>query len=140
MARQVVVDTMVASAWLANRQVERQARWLRVLAQALWVLPFVVVAEMRFGAEVAGWGPRRRARLEQLIARSGVVPPLDNITDAYVDLRAWSVRNGHGLSAKSHEADRWIAAVAIAGELPLATEDSIFADVPMLQLLDRDRA
>ena len=140
MARQVVVDTMVASAWLANRQVERQVRWLRVLAQALWVLPFVVVAEMRFGAEVAGWGPQRRARLEHVIARSGVVPPLDNITDAYVDLRAWSVRNGHGLSAKSHEADRWIAAVAIAGELPLATEDSIFSDVPMLQLLDRDRA
>ncbi len=140
MPPQVVVDTMVASAWLANRQVERQVRWLRVLAQALWILPFVVVAEMRFGAEVAGWGPRRRARLENVIARAAVVPPLEDITDAYVDLRAWSVRNGHGLSAKSHEADRWVAAVAIAGELPLATEDSIFDDVPMLRLLDPDGA
>ncbi len=140
MPQQVVVDTMVASAWLANRQVERQVRWLRVLAQALWILPFVVVAEMRFGAEVAGWGPRRRARLENVIARAAVVPPLEDITDAYVDLRAWSVRNGHGLSAKSHEADRWVAAVAIAGELPLATEDSIFDDVPMLRLLDPDGA
>ncbi|WP_419847287.1 PIN domain-containing protein [Candidatus Poriferisocius sp.] len=140
MPPQVVVDTMVASAWLANRQVERQVRWLRVLAQALWILPFVVVAEMRFGAEVAGWGPRRRARLENVIARAAVVPPLEDITDAYVDLRTWSVRNGHGLSAKSHEADRWVAAVAIAGELPLATEDSIFDDVPMLRLLDPDGA
>ncbi len=140
MPPQVVVDTMVASAWLANRQVERQVRWLRVLAQALWILPFVVVAEMRFGAEVAGWGPRRRARLENVIAHAAVVPPLEDITDAYVDLRAWSVRNGHGLSAKSHEADRWVAAVAIAGELPLATEDSIFDDVPMLRLLDPDGA
>ncbi len=33
MAQQAVVDSMVASAWLANRQVERQVRWLRVLAQ-----------------------------------------------------------------------------------------------------------
>ncbi|WP_419848634.1 PIN domain-containing protein [Candidatus Poriferisocius sp.] len=140
MPPQVVVDTMVASAWLANRQVERQVRWLRVLAQALWILPFVVVAEMRFGAEVAGWGLRRRARLENVIARAAVVPPLEDITDAYVDLRAWSVRSGHGLSAKSHEADRWVAAVAIAGELPLATEDSIFDDVPMLRLLDPDGA
>ena len=131
---------MVASAWLANRQVERQVRWLRVLAQALWVLPFVVVAEMRFGAEVAGWGPSRRARLENMMARAAVIPPLEDITEAYVDLRAWSVRNGHGLSAKNHEADRWVAAVAIAGELPLATEDSIFGDVPMLRLLDPDKA
>ena len=140
MPQQVVVDTMVASAWLANRQVERQVRWLKVLAQALWVLPFVVVAEMRFGAEVAGWGPRRRARLENVIGHAAVIPPLEDITDAYVDLRAWSVRNGHGLSAKSHEADRWVAAVAIAGEFPLATEDSIFDDVPMLRLLDPDGA
>lgn len=139
MPLQVVVDTMVASAWLASRQVERQVRWLRVLSQAQWVLPFVVVAEMRFGAEVAGWGPRRRARLEQVIERAGVVPPLEDITDAYVNLRTWSVRNGHGLSAKGHEADRWVAAVAIAGELPLATEDSIFNDLPNLRLLDPER-
>lgn len=140
MPLQVVVDTMVASAWLANRQVERQIRWSKVLTPALWILPFVVVAEMRFGAEVAGWGPRRRARLEQVIARAGVVPPLEDITDAYVDLRAWSVRNGHGLSAKGHEADRWVAAVATAGELPLATEDSIFNDLPNLRLLDPNDA
>ncbi|WP_419923642.1 PIN domain-containing protein [Candidatus Poriferisocius sp.] len=140
MPQQVVVDTMVASAWLANRQVERQVRWLKVLTQALWVLPFVVVAEMRFGAEVAGWGPRRRARLEHVIARTGVMPPLEDITDAYVNLRTWSVRNGHGLSTKSHEADRWVAAVAIAGELPLATEDSIFNGLPILRLLDPDEA
>ena len=37
--------------------------------------------------------------------------------------------------AKDHEADRWIAAVSIAGDLPLATEDSIFDDVPDLALL-----
>jgi hypothetical protein len=32
-------------------------------------LPFTVVAEPRFGAEVTGWGVRRRGVLEWLIAK-----------------------------------------------------------------------
>ncbi len=124
---------MIASAWLGVRRSQRQIRWASVLEQAVWVLPFVVVAEMRFGAEVVGWGVRRRAVLERLVARAGVVPPLDDVTDAYVDLRAWCVRTGHGLGAKDHEADRWVAAVAVAGGLPLATDDTIFDDVPALR-------
>jgi hypothetical protein len=36
--------------------------------------------------------------------------------NAYVDLRTWCVRHGHGLGAKDHEADRWVAAVAIAAK------------------------
>lgn len=31
-----------------------------------------------------------------------------------------------------HEADRWVAAVAVAGGYPLATEDAIFDDVVTL--------
>ena len=136
MAAAIVVDTMIASAWLGLRESERTARWQPLLEQAVWVLPFTVVAEMRFGAELARWGTRRRAVLERLIARTGVVPPLDEVTDAYVDLRAWAVRTGHGLGAKEHEADRWVAAVAIAAKLPLATEDSIFDAVPSLGRVD----
>ncbi len=82
------MDTMIASAWLGVRRSQRQIRWAPVLESAVRVLPFVVVAEMRFDAEVAGWGARRRGVLERLVARAGVVPPLDEVTDAYVDLRA----------------------------------------------------
>lgn len=126
MANAIVVDTMIASAWLGARQSDRRARWASVLEPARWILPFPVVAEMRFGAEVAGWGARRRGVLDRLISNSGVVPPLKPVIDAYVDLRASCSRLGLGLAAKDHEADRWVAAVAIAGGLPLATEDSIF--------------
>lgn len=91
---------------------------------------------MRFGAGVAGWGARRRGVLNRLIARTGVVPPLNEVTDAYVDLRTWTVRTGHGLGAKDHEADRWVAAVAMAAKLPLATEDSIFDGVAGLVRAD----
>lgn len=120
---------MIASAWLGRRDSDRKSRWQPILEQAAWILPFTVVAEMRFGAELAGWGERRRGVLERLIARTGVMPPLDEVTDAYVAVRTWAARGGHGLSAKEHEADRWVAAVAIAAKLPLATEDSIFDGV-----------
>ncbi|MGI9118576.1 MAG: hypothetical protein ACR2G7_00310 [Acidimicrobiales bacterium] len=58
------------------------------------------------------------------------------MTAAYVDLRTWAVRSGHGLGAKDHEADRWVAAVAMAAKLPLATEDSIFDGVAGLTRAD----
>jgi len=135
----VVVDTMIASAWLGLRDSPRKARWQPLLEQSAWVLPFTVVAEMRFGAEVANWGARRRGVLDRLIARTGVVPPLDEVTDAYVDLRTWAVRSGHGLGAKDHEADRWVAAVAMAANLPLATEDSIFDEVAGLTRADPEQ-
>jgi predicted nucleic acid-binding protein len=133
MAGAVVVDTMIASAWLGVRASPRKARWEPLLSQSPWVLPFTVVAEMRFGAEVAGWGARRRGVLDRLVAAAAVMPPLGEVTDAYVDLRTWSVRAGHGLGAKDHEADRWVAAVAVAAGLPLASEDAIVDDVPALR-------
>lgn len=135
-ASTVVVDTMIASAWLGVRESQRRSRWQPLLEQAAWVLPFTVVAEMRFGAEVAGWGERRRSVLDRLVARTAVMPPLAAVTDAYVDVRTWAFRAGHGLAGKDHEADRWVAAVALAANLPLATEDSIFDGVAGLQRVD----
>src|SRR3954463_3239628 len=129
----VVVDTMVASAWLDQRPSPRKQRWRPVLAPVGWVLPFPVVAEMRFGAEIAGWGVRRRTALERLIGRTTVIPPINEVISAYVDLRTWATRAGHGIAAKDHEADRWVAAIAIAASLPLATEDSIFDGIDALQ-------
>jgi hypothetical protein len=57
---------------------------------------------MRFGAEIAGWvldgAPRS--------TRSSPVPPIaPPLPDAYVELRAWCARNGHGLGAKDHNGD-----------------------------------
>jgi predicted nucleic acid-binding protein len=126
---------MIASAWLDRTVSARRARWADTLERSGWILPFVVVAEMRFGARVANWGTRRTAVLEHLVANTQVSPPLPEVIDAYVDLRTWCVNNGHGLGAKDHEADRWVAATALAGGLPLATDDGIFDNVDHLQLL-----
>jgi len=91
----IVVDTMIAGAWLGRTHSQRKARWIPLLERVAWVLPFTVVAELRFGAEVAAWGARRRGVLERLIASTAVLPPIDAVTDAYVDLRTRCVRNGH---------------------------------------------
>lgn len=53
-------------------------------------------------------------------------------------MRSWCVRAGHGLGAKDHEADRWVAAVTLAAGAELASEDSIFTDVPGLHILNPD--
>ena len=76
--------------------------------------------------------------LDRLVAAAGVMPPLREVTDAYVDVRSWCVRTGHGLGATEHAADRWVAAVAIAADLPLATEDVIFDAVPALRRAEPD--
>lgn len=101
MSGPIVVDTMIASAWLGKRQSQRRARWAPLLESSVWVLPFVVVAEMRFGAEVAAWGARRRGALDRLVDRAGVVPPLRTVTDASANI--WMARNhsGSGPSALS---------------------------------------
>ena len=126
---------MIASAWLGRTVSARRARWSDALERSAWILPFAVVAEMRFGADVANWGARRTTAMENLIGRTEIAPPLPAGIGAYVDLRSWCVRNGHGLGAKDHEADRWVAAVALAGQLPLATDDGIFDNVDRLTLL-----
>ena len=126
---------MIASAWLGRTVSARRALWSDKLERAAWILPFSVVAEMRFGAAIANWGPRRMTAMEQLIERTEIAPPLPAVISAYVDLRPWCVRTGHGLGAKDHEADRWVAAVAMAANLPLASEDTIFKAVDDLARL-----
>lgn len=123
---------MIASAWLGRTVSARRSRWAATLEHSGWIQPFAVVAEMRFGARVTNWGTRRTAALERLVANTQVSPPLTEVVDAYVELRTWCVDNGHGLGAKEHEADRWVAATALAGDLPLAIDDGIFDNVDHL--------
>lgn len=93
------------------------------------------VAELRFGALVAGWGDSRRLRLEIAIAAATIVPVTDALITEAAELRFDCRRVGHPLAAEAHAADLWIAASARHISAPLLSADSIFEDAPGVALL-----
>jgi predicted nucleic acid-binding protein len=133
----VVIDTGVFAARLTPSGNLLAARYRPVLEVRPAVISFVTVAELGYGARLAGWGPERLRRLEYEIARAEIVWPGPSLAEAYASLRTWCVRTGHGLGQKDHEADRWVAATAIWLQVPLVAHDRIFADVKDLELLTK---
>ncbi len=55
------------------------------------------------------------------------------MTTTCAALRAECSRTGHALAQPEHSADLWIAATAVYLDLPLVTDDGIFAGVPGLR-------
>src|SRR4029077_8491951 len=113
------------------------SRYRPVLEGRPAIISFITVAELEYGARLAGRVPARLRRLEREIARAEIVWPGPNLTQAYASLRTWCVRTGHGLGQKEHEADRWAAATAVWLQIPLVAHDAIFTNVKDLDLLTR---
>jgi tRNA(fMet)-specific endonuclease VapC len=133
----VIVDTDVFGARLTPRGRPLAAAYRPLLEGRPAVISFITVAELRYGASLAGWGPGRLVRLDRELARADTVWPGPNLTGAYVTLRTWCAKAGHGLGGKDHEADRWVAASAVWLDVPLVTHDAIFANVKDLTLLTK---
>jgi tRNA(fMet)-specific endonuclease VapC len=133
----VVIDTGVFGTRLTPSGGLLASRYRPVLEGRPAIISFVTVAELEYGARLAGWGPDRLRRLELEIARAEIVWPGPNLTQTYASLRAWCVRTGHGLGQKEHEADRWVAATAVWLQIPLVAHDAIFTNVKELELLTR---
>jgi predicted nucleic acid-binding protein len=131
----VVVDTMVFGAKLVPRGKATVERYRPVLAGRSVLVSFVSLAEARFGARRARWGPAKMLELAAHFASADVVWPGDDLTDVYADLRNQCERAGHGLGAKIHEADRWIAATAVWLGVPLVSDDRIFREIDGLEVL-----
>ena len=133
----VVVDTGVFGARLAPSGRLLAALYRPMLEGRPAVISFVTVAELEYGARLAGWGPDRLRRLEYEVGRAEIVWPGPHLTEVYATLRAWCARTGHGLGQKEHEADRWVAATALWLQVPLVAHDRIFANVNNLELLTK---
>jgi predicted nucleic acid-binding protein len=133
----VVIDTGVFGARLTPAGHELAFKYRALLAGRPAIISYMTVAELRFGATLAGWGSRRIRRLDAEIAAVETVWPGPNLTAVYVALRVWAVKAGHGLGHKEHESDRWIAATAIWLGVPLVSHDSIFDEVHQLETLTR---
>lgn len=126
----VVVDTNVFGAELTRRgSAVADAYRSHVEGRELFI-SFVTVAELRYGAQVAGWGEQRLRRLETRLVAAEVVWTGATLIEAYVSLRHECTIVGHALGQKHHEADRWIAATACWLGVPLVAHDAVFRDAP----------
>lgn len=130
----LVVDTGVFSAALARRpRTELRSAVTRLTGNQLF-LAVQTVAELRYGALVAGWADVRRTRLEAAIAATTVLPVTDDVINAVARLRYECRAIGHPLADRTHHGDLWIAATAIDAGAALVTADNVFSDVPGLGL------
>ncbi|HWC12912.1 MAG TPA: PIN domain-containing protein [Acidimicrobiales bacterium] len=130
-----VVDTNVFGAELTRRGARVGAAYRRHFEGRDLFISFVSVAELRFGARLAGWGAHRLRRLEARVAGAEVVWSGEGLIDAHVSLRHECTVSGHPLGQKHHEADRWIAATARWLDVPLIAHDAVFHDAPGVTLL-----
>ena len=130
----ILVDTGVFSASISRRRRARFETQVGLMAGHQVFLAAITVAELRYGALVAGWGEQRRQRLEQSIAATTVVPVSDALLTATAELRHACRQVGHALHEPVHSNDLWIAAAAVHIGAPLLTADALFVDVPGLNL------
>lgn len=93
------------------------------------------IAELRYGALVAGWGERRLAALGTLIEQLTIIEIDDDLAWEHARLRLACRRAGHALVAPVHAADLWVAASALYLGLPLVTDDAVFEGTPGLDLV-----
>jgi tRNA(fMet)-specific endonuclease VapC len=130
----ILVDTGVFSASISRRRRVRFDTQVGLMAGHQVFLAAVTVAELRYGALVAGWGDDRRRRLEESVEATTVVPLSDTLLTAAAQLRHACRQAGHALHEPIHANDLWIAASAIHIGAPLLTADAVFDVVPGLTL------
>ncbi len=135
-----VADTHMVSAILVGRNRDREAKLLERYAAHLrgksLVLSFATVCELRYGGLKAGWAPARTEQMEAWFREvAAIVMPDNDLVTICAGLRDECRRNGHALSDKVHDSDRWIASTAIRHKIPLISDDTIFRNVPSLALL-----
>lgn len=131
----LVVDTGVFSATLGGRGRQRLDSYVtRLIGHQLFIAT-QTVAELRFGALVAGWGSARVGRLEESIAEVTVIPVSDALVTRLAELRFACRQIGHPLADPVHASDLWIAASAVHIGASLISADAVFPGAPGLSTL-----
>jgi tRNA(fMet)-specific endonuclease VapC len=113
----VLVDTDVVS-YLYKRD-SRARKLRRHLFERRWLISFMTLAELDLWALKRNWGEPLRAKLGRYLQRFGLIYPDRNLCGWWAEVvgRAGSV--GRPIST----ADAWIAATALAYDLPLVTNN-----------------
>ena len=134
-----VVDTDVFSAVFidpegASRRGLPVARWRSTLTGVRVLVAFQTRGEVLAGLRGGNWGKRRVSQAVETVNRTPTVAADRQVIDSYAELTAECRRVGHPLHQKIHAGDRWVAACAVAKDLPLLSGDSIYRDAPGLRL------
>jgi predicted nucleic acid-binding protein len=109
--------------------------YARLLADYECQISFMTLEELRWGVEKARWSQRRRLEIELMVNKFPVVQPTDRMATLCAKLRA----ERHHAGRPIETADAWIAATAIALDVPLATHDANFKGTPGLKLIMADQ-
>ena len=126
----VLLDTDVFSkVFVAPRQDPQAQQWAGVLAGRTVVIAVQTAVELLAWPRLCGWGPVRTVGLHNRVASVQTIPVTQAVQDAFVDLTVWARQSGHGIQAKVHTADRWVAATAAAYGLELAARDGIYSGI-----------
>ncbi len=125
----VIVHTNVLSWLLDARPLPHADEAWRTVGQR--AVPFVTVAELRYGVLLAGRGELRLhrlqlRRLQRSLADLDVAHCTEALVHSYTELRTHATRTGHGLGHKTHEAGRWVASRALALGIELVAGDGTF--------------
>ena len=93
----------------------------------------VTIGELRLGVLAAADAPTRAQRLETLSAVEQLDPlPVDApVAHAWAALRVALLDIGKRMPLN----DSWIAATALAHQLPVVTQDSDYDDIPSLEVI-----
>lgn len=113
----LLVDTNIVS--YADNEHGIWQRYEPLVAGHTLLIAAQTVAELRYGALAKNWGERRRTRLELLMGAYTVAYPNDAICTGWAEVRVSSRQKGRPISP----ADAWIAATALAFEVPLVTHN-----------------
>ena len=130
----VFLDTNVLSWLLQGRDDRLTDSYRDLIGTRLVILPFQVVAEVRYGMLRARWGELRVRRAERVLAGFAIAQPDDATLTVYAQLRLRAIQNGHPLGDKVHDGDRWIGATAVSAHRPLVSHDAIFQNVEGLDI------
>jgi len=94
-------------------------------------MPWVVLGELRFGAQRAVRPREALAQVRAFLRTVTLLLPDEGTADHYGDLKAELARLGKPIP----DNDLWIAAMALQYDLPLVTRDGHFAAVPRFTML-----
>ena len=123
----VLVDTNVVVAYFRGDQ----ALHSRFVGASPLHLPWVVLGELHYGAQRAQRRQEQLAFIHDLLTYAVVLFPDHDTTAIYGELKAELAQLGKPIP----DNDLWIAATARQHDVPLATRDAHFAQVPRLKTL-----